>query len=226
MSTHLLLMTLVPDLVSGGGWSCGRGGPGRHGIRGLHLPRLYFKLKTDRVTTSSVQDRSAMIDAETTVTDRPKDHHVELRLWLRLLTCSTMIEREIRRRLADSFDTTLPRFDLMAQLYKMRSGLTLGELSQRLMVSNGNMTGLVERLVEGGLVAREQSQEDRRKHVIRLTDEGERQFTAMAAAHGDWVAEMLAGMDTGQIERLMELLGSAKASVAGATVPRGRGKAG
>ncbi|HMG50010.1 MAG TPA: MarR family transcriptional regulator [Inquilinus sp.] len=167
-----------------------------------------------------------MIDAETTVTDRPKDHHVELRLWLRLLTCSTMVEREIRRRLADSFDTTLPRFDLMAQLYKMRSGLTLGELSQRLMVSNGNMTGLVERLVEGGLVAREQSQEDRRKHVIRLTDEGERQFTAMAAAHGDWVAEMLAGMDTGQIERLMELLGTAKASVAGATVPRGRGKAG
>lgn len=166
-----------------------------------------------------------MIDAETAVSDRPKDHRVELRLWLRLLTCTTMIEREVRRRLAESFDTTLPRFDLMAQLYKMRQGLTLGELSQRLMVSNGNMTGLVERLVEGGLVVREQSREDRRKHVIRLTEEGEHQFAAMAAAHGDWVAEMTAGLGTGEIERLMELLGRTKASVAEATRPRGRGKA-
>lgn len=165
-----------------------------------------------------------LIDAETTVADRPKDHHVELRLWLRLLTCSTMIEREIRRRLAESFDTTLPRFDLMAQLYKMRAGLTLGELSQRLMVSNGNMTGLVERLVESGLVAREQSKADRRKHVIRLTGEGARQFAAMAAAHGDWIAEMMATLDTAEIERLMHLLGRAKASVAGATMPRGRGR--
>ncbi|KGM33350.1 MarR family winged helix-turn-helix transcriptional regulator [Inquilinus limosus] len=166
-----------------------------------------------------------MIDAETAVADRPKDHRVELRLWLRLLTCTTMIEREVRRRLAESFDTTLPRFDLMAQLYKMRQGLTLGELSQRLMVSNGNMTGLVERLVENGLVAREQSREDRRKHVIRLTEEGERQFAAMAAAHGDWVAEMTAGLETGEIERLMDLLGRTKTSVAEATRPRGRGKA-
>ncbi|MGL4961521.1 MAG: MarR family winged helix-turn-helix transcriptional regulator [Inquilinus sp.] len=166
-----------------------------------------------------------MIDAETAVADRPKDHRVELRLWLRLLTCTTMIEREVRRRLAESFDTTLPRFDLMAQLYKMRQGLTLGELSQRLMVSNGNMTGLVERLVENGLVAREQSQADRRKHVIRLTEDGERQFAAMAAAHGDWVAEMTAGLGTGEIERLMELLGRTKVSVSEATRPRGRGKA-
>lgn len=167
-----------------------------------------------------------LIDAETKVADRPRDHHVELRLWLRLLTCSTMIEREIRRRLAESFDTTLPRFDLMAQLYKMREGLTLGELSQRLMVSNGNMTGLVERLVESGAVVREQSATDRRKHVIRLTEDGERQFAAMAAAHGDWVAEMMATLDTAEIEQMMDLLGRAKASVARVTSPRGRGKAG
>ena len=101
----------------------------------------------------------------------------------------------------------------------------MGELSQRLMVSNGNMTGLVERLVEGGLVAREQSQADRRKHVIRLTEEGERQFAAMAAAHGDWVAEMTAGLGTGEIEHLMELLGRTKISVAEATRPRGRSRA-
>ncbi len=90
------------------------------------------------------------LDAETKAAERPGDHKDELRLWLRLLSCTTLIEREIRRRLREQFHTTLPRFDLMAQLDKMPDGMSLGELSQRLMVSNGNITGLVDRLVEGG----------------------------------------------------------------------------
>ena len=88
------------------------------------------------------------LDAETKVSERPADHEAELRLWLRLLTCTALIEGEVRSRLRDSFDVTLPRFDLMAQLDKAPNGMTLGELSQRMMVSNGNVTGLVDRLVE------------------------------------------------------------------------------
>src|SRR5712692_3592821 len=82
------------------------------------------------------------LDAETRVAERPSDHKAELRLWLRLFTCKTLIEGEVRRRLRDSFDVTLPRFDLLAQLDRAPNGMTLGELSQRVMVSNGNVTGL------------------------------------------------------------------------------------
>jgi hypothetical protein len=81
------------------------------------------------------------LDAETKAIERPHDHKDELRLWLRLLSCKMLIETEIRRRLRDNFDITLPRFDLMAQLDKSPAGMKLGELSQRLMVSNGNITG-------------------------------------------------------------------------------------
>ena len=94
------------------------------------------------------------LDAETKVAERPADHKAELRLWLRLLTCEQLIEAEVRRRLRDSFDVTLPRFDLMAQLDRAPNGMTLGELSQRMMVSNGNVTGLVDRLVAQGLIRR------------------------------------------------------------------------
>ena len=95
-----------------------------------------------------------------------------MRLWLRLLTCTTLIETEVRRRLRDEFDVTLPRFDLMAQLDRAPNGMTLGELSQRMMVSNGNVTGLVERLVEQGLVERTPAPNDRRAQIVSLTAEG------------------------------------------------------
>ena len=102
---------------------------------------------------------SIPLDAETKVAERPDDHKTELRLWLRLLTCTTLIENEVRRRLRDKFDITLPRFDLLAQLDRAPNGMTLGELSQRMMVSNGNITGLVERLAEQGLIRRKPSAE-------------------------------------------------------------------
>ena len=89
-----------------------------------------------------MDDRTTIpLDAETKVAERPDDHKTELRLWLRLLTCTTLIENEVRRRLRDNFDITLPRFDLLAQLDRAPNGMTLGELSQRMMVSNGNITG-------------------------------------------------------------------------------------
>ena len=101
------------------------------------------------------------LDAETKVSERPGDHKTELRLWLRLLTCTTLIENEVRRRLRDNFDITLPRFDLLAQLDRAPDGMTLGELSQRMMVSNGNITGLVDRLVGQGLIRRRPVPNDR-----------------------------------------------------------------
>ena len=140
------------------------------------------------------------LDAETKVTERPADHEAELRLWLRLLTCTTLIEGEVRRRLRDEFDVTLPRFDLMAQLDKAPNGMTLGELSQRMMVSNGNVTGLAERLVEQGLLDRRPSPNDRRAQIVSLTAEGRRAFRAMARTHEDWIAQIFAGLDAAEIE--------------------------
>jgi DNA-binding MarR family transcriptional regulator len=152
------------------------------------------------------------LDAETKVAERPADHEAELRLWLRLLTCTTLIEGEVRRRLRDEFDVTLPRFDLMAQLDKAPNGMTLGELSQRMMVSNGNVTGLAERLVEQGLLDRRASPNDRRAQIVSLTAEGRRTFRAMARTHEDWIAQMFSGLDAAEIEQLMSLLAKTKAS--------------
>jgi DNA-binding MarR family transcriptional regulator len=152
------------------------------------------------------------LDAETKVAERPADHEAELRLWLRLLTCTTLIEGEVRRRLRDEFDVTLPRFDLMAQLDKAPNGMTLGELSQRMMVSNGNVTGLAERLVDQGLLDRRPSPNDRRAQIVSLTAEGRRAFRAMARTHEDWIAQLFAGLDAAEIETLMALLAKTKAS--------------
>ncbi|MEJ0074715.1 MAG: MarR family transcriptional regulator [Alphaproteobacteria bacterium] len=152
------------------------------------------------------------LDAETKVAERPADHEAELRLWLRLLTCTTLIEGEVRRRLRDEFDVTLPRFDLMAQLDKAPNGMTLGELSQRMMVSNGNVTGLAERLVEQGLLDRRASPNDRRAQIVSLTAEGRRAFRTMARTHENWIAQIFSGLDAADIEQLMALLAKSKAS--------------
>ncbi len=161
------------------------------------------------------------LDAETKVAERPADHEAELRLWLRLLTCTTLIEGEVRRRLRDEFDVTLPRFDLMAQLDKAPSGMTLGELSQRMMVSNGNVTGLAERLVEQGLLDRRPSPNDRRAQIVSLTAEGRRTFRAMARTHEDWIAQIFAGLNAAEIDQLMALLAKTKASARGAVIGGG-----
>src|ERR1700752_317614 len=123
-----------------------------------------------------MDDVSIPLDEETKVAERPDDHKTELRLWLRIFTCKVLIEGEVRRRLRDSFGVTLPRFDLMAQLDRTPNGMTLGELSQRMMVSNGNVTGLVERLVSLNLVERRPAPNDRRAMIVTLTGEGRRTF--------------------------------------------------
>jgi DNA-binding MarR family transcriptional regulator len=159
-----------------------------------------------------MDERIVPLDAETKVAERPDDHKTELRLWLRLLTCTTLIEGEVRRRLRENFAVTLPRFDLLAQLDRAPAGMTLGELSRRMMVTNGNITGLVDRLVEQGLIERRASPKDRRVQRVSLTVEGRKSFRAMARANADWMAEMFAELSRDDIEALMALLAKAKAS--------------
>ena len=161
--------------------------------------------------------RPIPLDAETKAAERPVDHKAELKLWLRLLTCRNLIEAEIRRRLQVQFAVTLPRFDLLAQLDKVPDGLTLGETSRRMMVSNANVTTLVERLVADGLISRRIDPRDRRTSYISLTPHGRSTFAAMARAHEQWVAELFHDLDQRDIGGLMQLLGKTKRSVSRAT---------
>jgi DNA-binding MarR family transcriptional regulator len=159
-----------------------------------------------------VTDEPLWIDAETTVAERPADHKMELRLWLRLFSCSRLIENDIRRHLNGEFQFSLPRFDILAQLDRADDGLVLGEVSKRLMVSAGNITSLVEGLVKTGHITRTTSTGDRRAQVIRLTDKGRREFRRMAKVHGDWIAAYFEHMSQKDIDRLMELLATLKDS--------------
>ena len=140
------------------------------------------------------------------------EHAQELRLWLRLLTCTTLIEGEIRSRLRENFDVTLPRFDLMAQLDKAPNGMTLGELSQRMMVSNGNVTGLVERLVSLNLVERRPAPNDRRAMIVTLTPEGRRTFRSLARTHEGWIAAIFSDLSQLEMDTIMKLLSKTKTS--------------
>ena len=151
-------------------------------------------------------------DSETKAVESPEHHGDELRLWLRLLTCTTLIEGEIRSRLREHFDVTLPRFDLMAQLDKVPDGMTLSDVSKRMMVSNGNVTGLVERLVESGHIDRRTSPADRRVQVIRLTKLGRAVFRKMALEHETWIAELFSDLSEKDLKDLMRLLAKTKTS--------------
>jgi DNA-binding MarR family transcriptional regulator len=162
------------------------------------------------------------VDAETRLSGSARDARPELRLWLRLLTCTTLIEREIRRRLADRFDTTLPRFDLMAQLDKAPDGMTLGEISLRMMVTNGNVTGLVDRLAATGHVERRKAEHDRRAQRIVLTEYGRAEFRAMAREHAVWIADLLGDLSPKERDDLMALLARAKISASRASAPGAR----
>lgn len=153
------------------------------------------------------------LDAETKAHEAQHHHKAELRLWLRLLTLSNLIEGEIRKRLRERFEVTLPRFDLMAQLERAEDGMTLSEVSRRMMVSNGNVTHLVETLVASGHLERRTAPRDRRSQVIRLTALGRRDFARMAAEHEDWMASFFADLDEREMDALMALLGKAKRSV-------------
>ena len=138
---------------------------------------------------------------------RSEDHRA-LRIWLRLLTCTQMIERVVRSRLRSRYRTTLPRFDLMAQRHS--EGLKMNELSRLLMVTGGNVTAIVDQLEKEGLVERLDEPSDRRAFRIRLTKSGERSFAEMARAHEEWVVELLSGLSRREQDELLRLLARAK----------------
>ncbi len=136
--------------------------------------------------------------------------HSALRIWLRLLTCTQLIERRVRSGLREEFATTLPRFDLMAQLERHRDGLKMNELSRLLMVTGGNITAIVDQLEKEGQVERLDDSADRRAWRIRLTSAGEKSFTEMARAHEQWVVELLAGLSRKEHDELLKLLAKLK----------------
>lgn len=142
------------------------------------------------------------------------EHPEALRLWLRLLTCTQLVEKQVRSLLRERFDTTLPRFDLMAQLERSPEGLKMNELSRRMMVTGGNVTGITDQLVAEGLVERIDVEGDRRAYRVRLTAKGRRQFHDMALQHEVWIVEAFAGLTGKEIATLHRLLGKVKAHAA------------
>jgi len=138
------------------------------------------------------------------------EHPEALRLWLRLLTCTQLVEKGVRTQLRQRFDTTLPRFDLMAQLERAPDGLKMNELSRRMMVTGGNVTGITDQLVAEGLVDRVDVEGDRRAYRVRLTARGRRLFHEMAHQHEAWIVDAFAGLTDKDIAALHKLLGKVK----------------
>ncbi len=155
-------------------------------------------------------DPTGMVDRETVGSEHD---HTSLRLWLRLLTCTTMIENCVKKGLRTDFQTTLPRFDLMAQLARYPDGLKMGELSQRMMVSGGNITGITDQLEKEGLVERMTLPADRRVWRVRLTDKGAESFAAMATVHEEWMLDWMSELTSDEQHLLHSMLGKLKLSL-------------
>ncbi|HLJ83493.1 MAG TPA: MarR family transcriptional regulator [Candidatus Eremiobacteraceae bacterium] len=145
-------------------------------------------------------------DAESRAAD---EHHLALRVWLRFLACTNIVQGRTRAALRQEFDSTLPRFDLMAQLERFPSGLKMSDISKRMMVTGGNVTGITDQLVSEGLVSRRSAPLDRRAYTVRLTPAGRRAFREMARAHERWIVSMFGGLtksETGQLHALLAKL--------------------
>jgi DNA-binding MarR family transcriptional regulator len=143
-----------------------------------------------------------------------RNGHDDIRLWLRLLYCSSHIESIMQSRIMGEFGISLARFDLMAQLERHPAGLKMNELSRRLMVSGGNVTGLTDQLVAEGLVERRAVPDDRRAFSVRLTAAGRRAFLGMAREHERWIVDLMDGLSSGERQRLYALLGRLKHAIA------------
>lgn len=155
-----------------------------------------------------IQDKTISIEEKDGAVD-----HLALRLWLRLLTSNKIIENHIRGKLREFYEITLPRFDLMAQLARHPEGLKMGELSQLMMVTGGNVTGITDQLEKDGFVERLSSPNDRRAYVVRLTPAGERTFAEMAVQHEDWIRGLMGGLTIDEQHQLYMLLGKLKKTI-------------
>lgn len=129
-----------------------------------------------------------------------------LRLWLKLLKTTNAVADELRRRMRSEFDSTLPRFDVMSALERYPDGLKMYEISSLLQVSNGNVTGIVDRLVEDGMAARRAVPGDRRASRVQLTHKGQVKFSHYAQEHRKWVDELLGNLQSEEAETLTRTL--------------------
>ncbi|MGJ8570084.1 MAG: MarR family winged helix-turn-helix transcriptional regulator [Hoeflea sp.] len=150
---------------------------------------------------SAVQPGDAGVDGKEASASKAR-----LRLWLKLLKATKHVEAELRENFRTGFDTTLPRFDVMAALYRVEPGLKMSELSSVLRVSNGNVTGIVDRLVDDGILVRVPVDNDRRATTVRLTKAGREQFEAMATSHEGWIDSLLDGIDVSEVRHLSDQL--------------------
>jgi DNA-binding MarR family transcriptional regulator len=170
------------------------------------MPGKAVRKEGNNPTASRAED-GQVFDLETRLT---QDHHQSLKLWLRMLSCTVRIETEIRTRLRNEFGITLPRFDLMAQLQRHPDGLRMGELSKRMMVTGGNITGITDQLEQEKQVVRVPDPNDRRAYSVKLTAAGRRAFERMAAVHEGWIAELLGGVSAPDKAKLIQLLSQMK----------------
>ena len=138
------------------------------------------------------------------------DAPLDLKLWVRLLSCTVRVENTIRSRLRSTFGITLPRFDLMAQLERYPEGLRMGELSKRMMVTGGNVTGIADQLEREELVVRVPDPQDGRAYMLKLTPRGRTVFVEMAAVHEGWVADLFRDVAAADKATMIALLDTMK----------------
>jgi DNA-binding MarR family transcriptional regulator len=138
------------------------------------------------------------------------DAPLDLKLWLRMLSCTVRVENTIRSRLRTAFGITLPRFDLMAQLERHPEGLRMGELSKRMMVTGGNVTGIADQLEREELVVRVPDPQDGRAFMLKLTPRGRTAFAEMAAVHQGWVADLFGDISPNDKATMIALLDTMK----------------
>jgi DNA-binding MarR family transcriptional regulator len=129
-----------------------------------------------------------------------------LKMWIRLLGVTRAAESHLREHLRVRHATTLPRFDVMAALWRRRDGVTMSELSRMLLVSNGNATTVVDRLEADGFVRRSPSETDRRTVFVALTPEGLTEFEGLAAGHEAEVSKLFSGVSEADLEAMTEIL--------------------
>lgn len=149
-------------------------------------------------------------DLESTVR---ANQDLEVRLWLRMLICVSLMEQEIRARLRTTFGITIARFEVLAQLYRVETGLAMKELSARLMVSKGNVTGLIDRMQDAGLIERRRDPTDGRAQIVSLTAKGRKLFDTMRPLHNQWFRDMMRGLARRDMKLLHDLLQALKVNL-------------
>lgn len=135
------------------------------------------------------------------------------RAWLGLVRCFSSIERVLMRRLSDEFNSSLPRYDVLTALALAPEALTMGELASMLMVTKGNITGVVARLKKEGLVRKAASETDRRVQSVTMTKKGRELWGAMHAHYDRTVAEVLSGQSREDLRALTQVLEATRLAI-------------